>query len=129
MATPSSATYGKLSSHHELRNRTKAFALRIIALCDVLPSKPSGRVIGNQLLRSSTSVAANYRAAGRARSKTEFIAKLGIAIEEADESVFWLEPLIDAGIVTEKRLGSLLDEANQLLAILAASRHTAKSGR
>ncbi len=83
-------------------------------MSDVLPKTRSGNVIGNQVLRSSTSMAANYRAAGRARSKAEFIAKLGIVIEEADETVFWLELLRDSGIIKPAKLESMLSEANQL---------------
>jgi four helix bundle protein len=78
------------------------------------------------LLRSGTSVAVNYRALGRARSKSEFIAKMGVVVEEADETVFWLELLVEADIVPETRLGDLLKEANELLAIFAASQTTAK---
>jgi four helix bundle protein len=86
--------------------------------------------LGKQLLRSGTSVGANYRAAGRARSKPEFIAKIGIVVEEADETVFWLECLGDSGIVKAKRLQDLLKEANSLLAIFAASQRTdRRSGR
>jgi four helix bundle protein len=123
MNTVTSAT---LRKHVELRNRTKAFSLRIVRLCDSLPSRRSSNVIATQLLRSGMSVAANYRAAGRARSKAEFIAKLGIVVEEADESVFWLELLVDAEIVSAKRLEPLLTEANELLAIFSASRTTSR---
>jgi four helix bundle protein len=113
--------------HHELRDRTKAFALRVIRMSDSLPRTRSGNVIGNQVLRSATGMAANYRAAGRSRSKSEFIGKIGVVIEEADETVFWLEMLRDGGIVKPAKLDSMLDEANQLLAIFTASRRTAKS--
>lgn len=88
------------------------FALRIIKMSDELPKTRAANVITNQILRSVTSMAANYRAVGRARSKAEFIAKLGVVVEEADETVFWLE---------------LLDEANQLMLIFSASRRTAKA--
>jgi four helix bundle protein len=113
--------------HHELRDRTKAFALRVIRMSDSLPRTRSGNVIGNQVLRSATGMAANYRAPGRSRSKSEFVAKIGVVIEEADETVFWLEMLRDSGIVKPAKLDSMLDEANQLLAIFTASRRTAKS--
>jgi len=113
--------------HHELRDRTKAFALRVIGMSNSLPRTRSGNVIGNQILRSATGMAANYRAAGRSRSKAEFVAKIGVVIEEADETVFWLEMLRDSGIVKPTKLDSMLDEANQLLAIFTASRRTAKS--
>ena len=86
----------------ELKERTKSFARRIIRLIRALPSCAESRIIGNQLLRAGTSVAANYRAVCRARSRAEFLAKLGVVIEEADESAFWLELLCDAGLVTEK---------------------------
>lgn len=118
--------YGNLAKHHDLRLRTKNFALRIITLCDALPNRRSSNVIASQLLRAGTSVAANYRATGRSRSKAEFIAKIGIVIEETDESIFWLELLCESQIVKSSRLGLLLKEANELLAIFAASRHTAK---
>jgi four helix bundle protein len=83
--------------------------------------------ICNQILRSATSIAANYRAVGRARSKAEFVAKLGVVIEESDETVFWLELLQESGIVKPEKLVDLLAEANQLLAIFSASRRTAKA--
>jgi four helix bundle protein len=116
-----------IEQHEQLRQRTKQFALRIIHLCDALPNRRAANVIGNQVLRSGTAVAANYRSAGRARSKAEFIAKLGIVVEEADETVFWLELLAEAEIVTPKRLGALQKEAGELLAIFSASRRTARS--
>lgn len=84
-------------------------------------------MIGHQLLRSATGTAANYRAACRARSKTEFIAKIGIVVEEADESCFWLEMIIDAKLAEEKYVSSLLKEANEITAIMYATRNTAKS--
>jgi four helix bundle protein len=113
----------------EMKQRTKAFALRVIKLVDSLPNKLTARRIGDQLVRAGTSVAANYRAACRARSKADFNSKLGIVEEEADESAFWIELLIDAGIMTAKRLASLLDEANQLTAIMVASRKTTSGVR
>src|SRR5574341_255353 len=87
----------------QFRNRTKQFAIRLVRLFRSLPKTDEARTIGRQLLRSGTSVAANYRAVCRARSKAEFIAKIGIVVEEADETVFWLELLIDTGIVREKK--------------------------
>ncbi len=110
-----------IEQHEQLRQRTKAFAVRIVHLTDALPHKRSARVIANQLLRSGTSVAANYRAAGCARSKAEFISKLSIIVEEADETVFWLELLRDASIVTASKMDPLLQEAFELRAIFAAS--------
>jgi len=91
-----------------------------------IPSSWASNVICNQVLRSATSVAANYRAAGRSRSKPEFISKLNIVLEEADETVFWLEMLSESGIVKAAKLTHLLEEANQLVAIFAASRRTAR---
>ena len=116
-----------VDKHQELRNRTRAFALRVIHMSEALPQKRAVNVIDNQILRSATSMAANYRAAGRSRSKAEFIAKLGVVIEEADETVFWLELLSDSGLIKRNKLESILDEANQLLAIFAASRRTARA--
>jgi four helix bundle protein len=110
----------------ELKNRTKQFALRIIRVIRSLPPGLEGKNIGHQLLRSGMSVAANYRAVCRARSRPEFLAKLAIVIEEADESAFWLELLVDAGLVSESKLKGLKSEANQLVAIFNASRSTAK---
>jgi len=110
----------------ELRNRTKQFAIRIVRLFRLLPKTDEARTIGRQLLRSGTSVAANYRAVCRARSKAEFIAKIGVVVEETDETVFWLELLVDTGIVAQEKLTDLLKEANELVAIFAASQQTAK---
>lgn len=110
----------------EVRERTKQFAIRIIRLFRSLPKSDDARTIGRQLLRSGTSVAANYRAVCRARSKAEFIAKIGVVVEEADETVFWLELLIDTGIIAQAKLNNLLKEANELLSIFAASQKTAK---
>jgi four helix bundle protein len=110
----------------ELKARTKTFALRIIKMSREIPkADDAGRVIAKQILRSGTSVAANYRASCRARSQAEFIAKIGTVEEEADESALWLELLIEAGILSEKKLSALLAEANELTAIMAASRKTA----
>lgn len=116
-----------LDKHHELRRRTKDFALRIIRMCRTIPSTRETNVINNQILRSTTGIAANYRAVGLARSKAEFISKLGIVIEEADETVFWLELLGDSGIVPASKLRELMAEGNELVAIFLASRKTAKS--
>lgn len=114
------------SKQEELRARTKKFALRIIRLFQKLPRTPEAQILGKQLLRSGTSVGANYRGAGRARSGAEFSAKIGIVLEEADETVFWLECLIEAGIVKPELLSDLLTEANELVAIFAASCRTAR---
>jgi len=113
----------------ELKQRTKTFALRIIKLSRSVPkSDDAGRIIAKQIIRSGTSVAANYRASCRARSKAEFIAKMGTVEEEADESALWLELLAEAGIIPERKLAALLQEANDLTAIMAASRKTASGG-
>ncbi|HXJ96521.1 MAG TPA: four helix bundle protein [Terriglobia bacterium] len=110
----------------ELRKRTKQFAIRIVKLFRALPRSREAYVLGTQVLRSGTSVAANYRAACRARSKAEFISKMGVVVEEADETVFWLELLVETGIVKSSRMESLVVEANELLAIFAASQRTAR---
>jgi four helix bundle protein len=116
-----------IDKHQQLKDRTKAFALRVIKMSDALPRTRAANVITNQILRSATSMAANYRAVGRARSKAEFVAKLGVVVEEADETVFWLEMLADSGIAPNNRMHDLLDEANQLMLIFSASRKTAKA--
>jgi len=110
----------------ELQDRTKRFAVNAIILCRELPPTLDGRRVGQQLIDSATSVAANYRAACRARSRAEFIAKLGTVLEEADESLFWLELLVDAKLVTLQRADRLLLEADQLTAIFTSSVRTAK---
>jgi four helix bundle protein len=111
----------------EMRKRTKQFALRILKLADSLPHTASGRAMAGQIARSGTSVAANYRAAGKARSKAEFIAKLGIAEEEADETQFWLEMIVESGTVPDNQLEALQLEARELTAIVAASRISASN--
>jgi four helix bundle protein len=115
-----------LDKHLVLRDRTKRFALRVLKLCDSLPKTEAARTISRQLLRSGTSVAANYRAVGRARSRAEFVAKMGVVVEEADESVFWLDLLVDSGIISKPRLDELTVEANELVAIFVASQKTAR---
>ncbi len=115
------------SPQEQLKDRTKRFAYRVIKLFQSLPRTTEAQVIGKQALRSGTSVAANYRAAARARSHPEFMSKIGIVVEEADETVFWLECLADNGIVKQSLLADLLKEANELLAIFAASQRTAKA--
>ena len=115
-----------VSQAERLKERTKQFAIRIVTLFRSLPKTEEGRIIGRQLLRSGTSVAANYRAVCRARSKAEFIAKIGTVVEEADETVFWLEMLIDTGIISLSRADGLLKEANELLAVFGASQRTAR---
>ncbi|MGB7210375.1 MAG: four helix bundle protein [Pyrinomonadaceae bacterium] len=109
----------------ELLQRTKNFALRVIKLVNALPNNTAGKAIGNQLIRSGTSVAANYRAACRGRSRAEFIAKLGIVEEEADESCLWMELIIEGEIMQEKLVGDLLKEANEITAIIVSSSKSA----
>jgi len=112
-------------TERELIERTKQFALRIIKLVGALPRTIERRSIAGQLMRSGTSVAANYRAACRARSKVEFVAKLGIVEEEADESAFWLDLIIDAGLLNQSEVRPLLGEAGEIVAIMASSKKTA----
>ena len=109
----------------ELKSRTKQFALRVMTLVDALPKTIQGRAVGNQLMCSGTAVGANYRASCRARSTAEFIAKIGVVEEEADESAFWMELIVDAKILSGNKVGPLLKEANELVAIMAASRISA----
>jgi four helix bundle protein len=113
----------------ELIKRTKKFALAVMDFVDVLPNNSKGKVLGNQLLRSATSVGANYRAANRGRSKAEFIAKIGIVEEEADESCYWLELMIEGKLVKKEDAESLLEEATQLTKIFAATHISAKNNR
>jgi four helix bundle protein len=109
-----------------MKARTKRFALRILKLVDTLPSKLSAQIIARQLGKCGTSVAANYRAACRAKSPADFCAKMGIVEEEADESAFWIEMLIEAELVPESQLRDLLAEAGELTAIVVASIRTAR---
>ena len=111
----------------ELIQRTKDFALRVIKLVNALPNTSAGRTLGGQLIRSGTSIAANYRAACRGRSKAEFIAKLEIVEEEADESALWMELIIESDLMEEKLVVDLLKEAREITAIMAASKMTARS--
>lgn len=109
-----------------LRARTNQFALRVIRLYRSLSRAPDAQVLGNQVLRAGTSVGANYRAACRARSRPEFIAKLGIVVEEADETTYWLELLTESGILRPKRVSALLQESVELTKIFNAARNTAR---
>ncbi len=110
----------------DLKQRTKDYSLRIISLVNTLPNTPAGRVIGNQLLRSATSVGANYRSALRAKSKNDFLFKLNIAIEEADESLYRMELLTDSGLIPPLNLDELLNEGNQLVSIFIATARTTR---
>jgi len=109
----------------ELKKRTKLFALRILKLAAALPPTIEGRAIRGQLVRAGTSVGANYRAACRGRSRAEFIAKIGIVEEEADESAFWLELIIEGAFLKESRVRPLLEEASEITKIMATSRISA----
>ena len=111
----------------ELKKRTKQFALRILKLVGALPNTVQGRAIASQLVRAGTAVAANYRASCRARSKAEFIAKVGTVEEEADESAFWLELIIEGGLLRQRVVQSLLTEAGELTRIMAKSRISAST--
>jgi four helix bundle protein len=110
----------------ELKRRTKRFALAIIALAGTLPRTEAARIIGGQMVRSGTSVGANYRAACRARSRAEFSSRLAVTEEEADETLYWLELLEESGLVKGERVKGLMTQANELVAIFVASRKTAK---
>jgi|SRR5579863_1552833 len=114
------------SPPEQLRDRTKRFALRVIRLFRSLPYRTDTQVLGKQLLRCGTSVAANYRAVCRVRSKSEFIARIGVVAEEADECVLWLELLTESGIIKPEMTADLLKEAKELTAIVTASLQTAK---
>lgn len=110
----------------ELKKRTQTFALRIFRLVEALPKTYAGKAIAMQLVRSGTSIGANYRAACRGRSKAEFRAKLGTVVEEADESVYWLELIIEGELLERSKVESLLTEANELCAIMVASRKSSE---
>lgn len=112
-----------------MKNRTRDFAKQIITLCRQLPDTRKGRLIGNQIFRSGTSVGSNYRSVCRARSKADFIAKLGIVLEEADETLYWLELLKENRILKEEILLSLIKEADELVAIMVASLNKAKTSK
>ena len=109
-----------------IKKRTKEFAKKVIQLCRELPNNREGRLIGNQLFKSGTSVAANYRAACRGRSKAEFVSKLGIVLEEADETMFWLELIDEMAIHGGSSVGFLMQECDEITAIMVTSIKTAK---
>jgi len=113
----------------EMKRRTKEFAKEIIRLCRKLPNNREGRLIGDQIFRSGTSVAANYRSACRARSKADFISKLSIVEEEADETLFWLEVINEMKIFHYEKLDALMKENDEILAIVVASLKTAKKNK
>jgi four helix bundle protein len=112
-------------TERELLERTKQFALRIFKLVGALPQTIQGRAVAAQLIRSGTSVAANYRAACRARSKPEFDAKLGVVDEEADESAFWLELIMETNLLSATKVKPMLSETSEIVAIMASSKKTA----
>jgi four helix bundle protein len=111
----------------EFKNRTKQIALRVIRLVESLPNTNSAQIIGKQLLRSATSVGANYRAACRGKSKADVLHKLSIVEEEADESLYWLELLAEANIVSERKLSALMHEINEIVAMIVSSIKTLRS--
>ncbi len=113
----------------DLRLRTKAFAVRIFKLVDALPKTMQDRAAANQIIRSGSSVAANYRAACHARSRAEFISKIGFVEEEAGETLFWLELIIDTSLLKQARIGPLMRGADEIVAIMAASRKSAIANR
>jgi len=113
-------------SQDTLKGRTKDFAKQIIVLCRLLPHTREGKLIGDQIFRSGTSVGANYRAACRARSRAEFIAKLGIVLEETDETLYWLEILMENQIIKPDFIITLMRESNELISVFVASLKSAK---
>jgi four helix bundle protein len=112
-----------------LKERTQNLALRIIKLVESLPNTQTAHIVGKQLLRCGTSVGANYRAACRGRSRADFISKLGIVEEEADEAIYWIEILIKSDLVKQSKVENLLDETRQILAIVISSINTARGGK
>jgi four helix bundle protein len=116
-------------TEREFKKRTKDVALRIIKVVESLPSTRSADVIGKQLLRSGTSIGANYRAACRAKSTADFISKLAIVEEEADESIFWIELLVESNQIKQNLIANLLDESDQVLSIVVSSIKTSKMKR
>jgi four helix bundle protein len=119
----------RLERVKELQDRTKRFAVAVVQFCSQVPKTEAARIIGRQLLGAGTSVAANYRAACRARSAADFISKISVVLEETDETLFWLELLVDAGIIEARLVSSLSAECRELLKIFSASLVTAKSNR
>ncbi|MBM3335018.1 four helix bundle protein [Candidatus Sumerlaeota bacterium] len=114
------------TAKHDLSERTKAFAVRVVRLYCALPRAPEAQILGKQMLRSGTSAGAHYREAFRARSPAEFISKIEAGLQELEETIYWFELLVEVGIVKEGRLVDLRKEAEELTAILVASVKTAK---
>ena len=117
----------KIELAEAFKQRTKKFAIDVIKLSSSFPKNPEGYILAKQLIRSATSVAANYRAVCRARSKAEFYSKICIVVEEADESLFWLELITEADILNNNQTEILLKEANEILSVVASSKRTASS--
>jgi four helix bundle protein len=113
----------------DLKQSTKAFALRIIRLVESLPPGKVADLIGKQLVKCGTSVGANYRASCHAKSQADFIAKMGIVEEEADESIYWMEALVESGLMRKERIEDLMDEADQLVSIFVSSINTARGNK
>jgi four helix bundle protein len=116
-------------TREEMKKRMKAYANRVVKVCSALPGNWVAQTLGKQLLRSGTSVGANYRAVGRAKSNSDFINKLRIVEEECDESLFWMELLVDNNLVKALRLRDLMNEADEILAIVVSSAKTARTSR
>ena len=116
-------------TREEMKARTKAYANRVVKLCAALPNNWIARILGQQLLRSGTSVGANYRAVCRAKSNADFINKLRVVEEECDESLFWMELLVDNNLIRASRLAELMKEADEILAIVVSSAKTARTSR
>ena len=114
-------------NHDNLKQRTKQFALRVIRMSEAMPRSIPGDVLSRQIVRSATSVAANYRSACRGKSRADFVAKMGIVEEECDESLYWMELLIEAKLVKDARLSDLMKEGGELLSMIVASRKTARA--
>lgn len=116
-------------SVEDFRKRTFQFGIRVVHLVEALPKTDAARVIGKQLLRSATSVGANYRAAARARSRAEFIAKMGIVEEECDEALYWIDLLLELQLIASKRCNDLRCEGNEILAMVVSSIRTARRNK
>jgi len=121
--------YDKSEFAEYFRNRTKKFVVDNIRLYRLLPKTEEARIVGKQLLRSSSSVGSNYRAACRSRSQAEFHSKLSIVVEEADESVFWMEILIEAEIIKQNEINSLMNEATEILKVVATARKSVSNNK
>jgi len=121
--------YEKAEFAEYFRNRTKKFVVDNIKLYRLLPKTEEARIIGKQLLRSSSSVGANYRAVCRSRSQAEFYSKLSIVVEEADESIFWMEVLVEAEVVKQNEISTLMNEANEILKVVSTARKSVSDNK